>query len=95
MYMIAVTAEMKPGKAAEVGKKWKEFYSSRWDSVPGFEHAHWGHEDGTDKTMAVVILEQRPGEDELRQLMQEFGPTVSHLTAGPPTVEWYEILEQI
>jgi len=29
MYMIAVTAEMKPGKAAEVGKKWKEFYSYR------------------------------------------------------------------
>jgi len=49
----------------------------------------------TDTTLAVWVWSAKPDEAQLRQAMQEFSAQIRDLTAGPPSPEWYEVLQHI
>jgi heme-degrading monooxygenase HmoA len=95
MYMFAVRAKVQPRKAEEFAQMWKDFYSSRASDLPGFQQAYYAADRATDMTLAVWIWSEKPDEAQLRQAMQEFSAQIRDLTAGPPSPEWYEVLQHI
>jgi heme-degrading monooxygenase HmoA len=95
MYIFAVRAKVQPGKAEEFAQKWKDFYGSLARDLPGFQQAYYAADRATDTTLAVWVWSARPDEAQLRQAMQEFSAQIRDLTAGPPSPEWYEVLQHI
>jgi quinol monooxygenase YgiN len=95
MYIFAVQAKVQPGKAEEFAQKWKDFYGSRTSDLPGFQQAYYTADRATDTTLAVWLWSAKPDEAQLRQTMQEFSIQIRDLTAGPPSPDWYEVLQRI
>jgi hypothetical protein len=95
MYIFAVRAKVQPGKAEEFAQKWKDFYGSRTSDLPGFQQAYYAADRAADTTLAVWVWSAKPDEAQLRQAMQEFSAQIRDLTAGPPSPEWYEVLQRI
>ena len=95
MYIFAVRAKVQPGKAEEFAQKWKDFYGSRTSDLPGFQQAYYAADRATDTTLAVWVWSAKPDEAQLRHAMQEFSAQIRDLTAGPPSPEWYEVLQHI
>lgn len=95
MYIFAVRAKVQPGKADEFALKWKDFYGPRAGDLPGFQQAYYSADRATDTTLAVWVWSARPNDAQLRQAMQEFTAQIRDLTAGPPSPEWFEVLQHI
>jgi hypothetical protein len=95
MYLFAVRAKVQPGKAEEFAQKWKDFYGSHARDLPEFQQAYYAADRATDTTLAVWVWSEKPNEAQLRQAMQEFTSQIRDLTAGPPSPEWYEVLQHI
>ncbi|TMD44879.1 MAG: hypothetical protein E6I93_17480 [Chloroflexi bacterium] len=95
MYIFAVRAKVQPRKAEEFAQKWKDFYGSRTSDLPEFQQAYYAADRATDTTLAVWVWSAKPDEAQLRQAMQEFSAQIRDLTAGPPSPEWYEVLQHI
>jgi hypothetical protein len=93
MYLSIVRVKVQPGKAEEFAQKWKDFFGSRARDWPGSHQAYNATDRATDTTLAVGLWSEKPDEAQLRQAGQEFSAQIRDLTAGPPSLEWYEVLQ--
>jgi len=94
MYLFAVRANVRPGKAEEFAQKWKDFYNSRKKENPEFQQAYFSADRATGAVLTVSVWSTKPDEAQVRQDMQEFASQIMDLAAGPPSPEWYEVLQQ-
>ncbi len=95
MYLMAVRAQVQPGKAEEVAQKWKNFYGSRAKETPEFQQAYFSDDRATGAVLAVSVWSTKPDETQVRQDMQEFASQVRDLIVELPSKEGYEVLQQI
>jgi hypothetical protein len=93
MYLSTVRVKVQPGKAEEFAQKWKDFYGSHAREMPEYQQSYNATDRASDTTLAVVVWSEKPDEAQLRQIMQEFRAQTRDLLAGPPSVEWYEVLQ--
>ena len=95
MHMHAVRGKVQPGKADEFAEKWHDIYGVRFPEIAGFVRASFSADRETDMWLAVSVWSAPPDEAQLSRAIQELGAQVAALLAGPPTSEWYEVLQEI
>ena len=95
MYLSTVRVKVQPGKAEELAQKWKDFFGSRAREMPEFQQGYYATDRATDTTLAVGLWSEKPDEAQLRRASQEFSAQIRDLLAGPPSLEWYEVLQHI
>ena len=93
MYLLVAEAKAQPGKADELGLKWRDFFGGR--ALPGVQRAYFAVDRATDTTQAVAVWSEKPDETLVRQMSQEFGSQVRDLVAQPPSPKLYEVLQEI
>ena len=75
-----------------MARRWQTFWSSRMPNIPGFRHAHFATDRGTNATVAVTLWDRRPEATTMEPLVQEFRAQVADISGSWPVIEEYEVL---
>ena len=94
MYIRIVRGQPQPGQVDEVARRWKEHLGSRLGTIPGFRHAYFLGDREANRVAGISIWESKPGAA-LDEAMGQFRQRVQDITAGPPTMEDYEVLAEV
>ena len=95
MLLFAVSGKAYPGTMEEFAPKWQDVYRSHFPQMPGFVQAYFSANHEANTWLAVALWSARPDEAQLRQAIQELGGQIASIIAGPPSAEWFEVLQQI
>jgi hypothetical protein len=95
MWLFAVRGTAQPGTTDEFAQHWHDVYSARFPEIPEFVRASFSTDRATDTWLALAFWSARPDEARLRQAIQELGARIGPLMAGPPTADWYKVLQEI
>jgi alkylhydroperoxidase/carboxymuconolactone decarboxylase family protein YurZ len=95
MVLFVVKGKAQPGTTEEFARKWQEVYSKRFPKMSGFVQACFSANQETDTWLAIAIWSAQPDETELNQAIGELGGHIASIMAGPPSAEWFEVLQQI
>ena len=95
MLLFAVSGKAHPGTTEEFAQKWQDVYRTHFPKMSGFVQAYFSANLETDTWLAVAVWSALPDETQLRQAIQELGGHVASIIAGPPSAEWFEVLQQI
>ncbi len=93
--LFAVSGKAHPGTMEEFAQKWQEVYRTHFPKMPEFVQAYFSANQEANTWLAVAFWSTRPDETLLRQAIQELGERIGSIIAGPPSAEWFEVLQQI
>ena len=95
MVLFVVKGKGQPGTTEEFSRKWQEVYRRHFPTMTGFVQAYFSANQETDTWLAIAIWSAQPDETELNQAIGELGGRIASIIAGPPSAEWFEVLQQI
>ena len=95
MYMRIVRGQVQPGQLDEMSRRWQDGIGARLSSEPGFRHGYFAGDRATNTTLGVTVWDQKPDEESMTQRMNNFRSQIQDILAGPPTVEEYEVLNEV
>lgn len=95
MILFAVSGKTQPGMIEEFAQKWQDIYRTHFPKMPGFKQAYFSANREANTWLAVALWSERPDETQLHQAIQELGGQIASIIAGPPSAEWFEVLQQI
>jgi heme-degrading monooxygenase HmoA len=95
MLIRIIRGQTQPGKLDEMAAIWREVIAPRITSVPGLRNAYFTGDRDTNTVVGVSIWESRPDDALLNQGMEELRARAGSIAAGPPTIEEFEVLDQV
>ena len=95
MYVRITRGQPKPGQIAELAKRWETHAAPRLQQVPGFQHAYFSGDITQNTAVAVSLWDEPPDTEAMNRAMKEFMGVLDDITAGPPTIDTYEVLAQV
>ena len=95
MYVRITRGQAQPGKLDDLAAAWKQFVGDQLPGISGFRNAYFTGNRSSNTVMAFAVWEAEPDESLLNPILQDFVSRARELVVGPPTVEIYEVLEQL
>jgi heme-degrading monooxygenase HmoA len=95
MYLRIVRGTVQAGQLDEFARRWETNVGAQLKQTPGFRHAYSTGNRQTNALVGVTIWETLPDAETTNRIMQSFRPLVADITAGPPTIEDYEVLVEL
>lgn len=95
MLIRIIRGQTQPGKVDEMATIWREVIAPRITGVPGFRNAYFTGDRNKNTVVGVSIWDSRPDDALLTQGMEELRARAGNVAAGPPTIEEFEVLDQV
>jgi hypothetical protein len=95
MVVFVVKGKAKPGTTEEFALEWRDVYGRHFPTMTGFVQAYFSADQETDTWLAIAFWNAQPDEAELNRAIGELGGHIASIIAGPPSAEWFQVLQQI
>jgi hypothetical protein len=79
----------------EFARVWHRELVPRIHAFPDVSHVYMGADREKNTVSGVTLFEKLADEATLNQWVQEVVPLMTGIIAGPPQVEYYEVIEEV
>jgi hypothetical protein len=90
-----IKGQTQPGKVDELAKRWKEFFGPLAKDNRELRHAYLAGDLDGNTALAVTVWEKRPDDATLEHITEQGRERVSDISAGPPTIDLYEVVAEL
>jgi hypothetical protein len=97
MYVRTVKTHIRPGKLDDFDRLWQEFWATPHVKAAFLGSAvYWGVDRAANTAVSVSVWEEHPDEiPAYKAVIREFSRRAQEYLSGSPTVDTYEVMQQV